>query len=74
MMYGKLIAEVEEPRLPDLDDMQRDIGEWEESMAYAAVYQESNHHYGSASDYFGEAYRAIDKAREQLKMIEQEDS
>lgn len=63
---------IQSPLLPDLDDIQRDIDAWAEAMAYNAQRGAHRWHYGSAALSFEQANKAIDTAREALKIIEQE--
>lgn len=60
------------PPLPDLDFLQRDINKWTEAMAYNAHRGANRWHYGTAALSFEQANIAIDKAREALELIEQE--
>lgn len=64
------ITEVPEPPLPDLDGIQRDVGEWEDAMLFAA--RSNPNWYRTAAGLFAQAYTALDSAREILDIIEQE--
>ena len=60
------------PPLPDLDDIQRQIGEWEEAMLHNADQGRGKWHYGTAARAFGRAYNSVSAAREALKVLEEE--